>query len=97
MTMYDDMRGYVHNRNGWSYVETETTPVYQMVNKAEAENAKLRELCRDMWDWTLHGCSACSLIDVNECLTDIYSEYCLMREMLTNRVRELGVEATNGE
>ena len=49
MTVYDDMRGYIHthDRNGWFDVTTETTPMYQMVDKAEAENAKLRELCTD--------------------------------------------------
>lgn len=45
MTIYDDMRGYVHthDRNGWFDVIAETTPMYQMIDKADAENFKLRE------------------------------------------------------
>jgi hypothetical protein len=60
---------------------------------SDCENAKLRELVRDMWGWELHGCGACNLTEAADCDTDIYSSDCLMRKMLTDRMRELGIEA----
>ena len=45
VTIYDEMRGYVHAHdwNGWFDVETETGPMNQMIQQAEAEADKLRE------------------------------------------------------
>lgn len=53
MTIYDDMRAYVHthDRNGWFDVIAKTTPMYQMIDKADAENAKLRELCAALYEF----------------------------------------------
>ena len=65
MTVYDDMRGFIHahDRNGRFDVATETTPMYQMVDKAAAENANLRELVslmdkRDVLLPCWRGCNA---------------------------------------
>ena len=83
MTVYDDMRGYIHahDRNGWFDVTTETTPMYQMVDKADAENAKLRELCKAWYKF------AYELFD--EC----FGEPELNEDFMTleDRLRELGV------
>lgn len=79
MTIYDDMRGYVHthDRNGWFDVIAKTTPMYQMIDKADAENAKLRKYAKLMHDHINECCNACG----ERCICDI--------DALT---RELGIE-----
>lgn len=61
--------------------------------KAEAENAKLRELVRDMMRFFEDGsyCTTCE--KVAECdASEIYECDCLMHSVFTDRMRELGVE-----
>lgn len=70
MTIYDDMRGYVHthDRNGWFDVIAETTPMYQMIDKADAENAKLRALVESYG--MIANEAVCDYYDRDEMLAD---------------------------
>ena len=70
------------------------------VSKLKAENAELRELVRDLWPFVKAGLvSAC--LNRECCLfeeCDANSEYeCLIEEHMAGRMRELGVEVTDGD
>lgn len=73
MTIYDDMRGYVHthDRNGWFDVIAKTTPMYQMIDKADAENAKLRELVEHLQPIDCEG----NVLDIADTVGMLRSEY----------------------
>ena len=95
MTIYDDMRGYVHthDRNGWFDVATETTPMYQMVDKADAENAKLRELATEAIRLMQADGPDCGLCKhYSECWTSDAMDYSPSGCVICNEARELGVE-----
>lgn len=64
----------------------------------EAENAKLRELVRDMHKWLWNGadCTECPFVakcDLNAAFeSDIHAHVCLGWSEIHRRMRELGVE-----
>lgn len=63
------------------------------VRKLEAENAKLRELVRDMMQFFENGgyCDTCE--KAAECEeSEIYESDCLMRRVFKDRIHELGIE-----
>lgn len=74
------------------------------VNGLEAENAKLRELVRDMWSYVVNRemelCNACSWADGDfaDCSAcDVYDGACgiakkRFEELYTDHIRELGIE-----
>lgn len=58
------------------------------VGKLESENAKLRELVRDMWPHVRHRSRMCA-----ECeLPCDESDECLLYEPMRDRMSELGIE-----
>lgn len=65
----------------------------QEIESRVAENAKLRELVRDMMRFFEDGsyCTTCE--KVAECdASEIYECDCLMHSVFTDRMRELGIE-----
>lgn len=75
--------------------EHDESMAWDRVRKAEAENAKLRELCRELWPFVkagwVHACPNRECCLFEECDAD--SEYeCLIEEHMAGRMRELGIE-----
>jgi len=66
--------------------------------KAEAENAKLKELLQDMnkWLWNGADCTECPFTaecDLNAAFeSDLHSHVCIGWSEIHDRMRELGVE-----
>lgn len=66
--------------------------------RLRAENAKLRELVRDMHKWLWNGadCTECPFVakcDLNAAFeSDIHAHVCLGWSEIHRRMRELGVE-----
>jgi hypothetical protein len=58
------------------------------LDNAMAENAKLRELVRDMWPHVRHRASMCASCE----LPCDASDECLLYEPMRRSMRELGVE-----
>ena len=77
----------------WRRVAQSKQDVIDHMRDARAENAKLRELVRDMERWCTSGadCTECPFID--EC-DDAYGEYraCAGWPVIHRRMRELGIE-----
>ena len=97
MTIYDDMRGYVHthDRNGWFDVIAETTPMYQMIDKADAENVKLREVVEAILQCAGDikrdkGCDACPMFNADGDFL-VRDSWCRLYPTL----RKLGIEVTD--
>lgn len=70
-----------------------------LFDEAEAENAKLRELVRDMWPFAkagwVHTCPNRECCLFEECDADSERE-CPIEEHMAARMRELGVEVNDG-
>lgn len=70
-----------------SYVER-TLAAFERLDE---ENAKLRELVRDMWPHVRHRASMCMACELgNECAAS--DEPCLLYASMEDRMRELGIE-----
>lgn len=80
-------------------VDWTTEVAYGPVDDLAAENAKLRELVRDMnkWLWNGADCTECPFAakcDLNAAFeSDLHANVCLGWSEIHRRMRELGVDA----
>lgn len=80
----------------WQHATNDKEAIPDINNVADAherENAKLRELVRDMMQFFENGdyCDECGVRGKCDA-TEEYEDDCLMREVFRDRMRELGIE-----
>ena len=77
-------------KSAWRREHTARANLEKMLEQAEAENAKLRELVRDMWEgYNDPRCEECHLKDTPTCAD---CPICAREASVIDRMRELGVE-----
>lgn len=69
-----------------AYIEAE-----REVDQLQAENAKLRELCKDIYDETVSGCYGCLSLEHVKHPSKCDNGICEYKRIV-DRIRELGIE-----
>ena len=82
-------RNHWHVEQVHAYGNWEDT--YKRAVELESENAKLRELVRDMWQFEQMSCSKCVAKNDGYCGIGI-DEGCPLEHSIYDRMRELGVD-----
>ena len=77
-------------KSAWRREHTARANLEKMLQQAETENAKLRELVKDMWEgYNDPRCEECHLKDTPTCAD---CPICAREAAVIDRMRELGVE-----
>lgn len=84
------------------YLGLTANKLARIASDLEAENARLRELVRDMnkWLWNGADCTECPFTaecDLNAAFeSDMHANICVGWSEIHDRMRELGMEVTDG-
>jgi len=79
-------------KSAWRREHTARANLEKMLQQAETENAKLRELVKDMWEgYNDPRCEECHLKDTPTCAD---CPICAREAAVIDRMRELGVEVS---